>query len=129
MAQSSKIEFTFENDDGEEIGHEFPAKKEVCGRCLGEGKHTDPSIDGHGISQEEWANEWDEESRENYFSGVYDVTCSVCNGLRVVDVIDEGSFTAEDKVIYVRYQKCIYGMRLTIGPSVKRNVGLAADSS
>jgi RecJ-like exonuclease len=97
------IEFTFENDDGEETVHEFPSKKEVCHRCDGHGKHTNPAIDGNGITASEWADEWDEESRENYMSGVYDVTCETCNGLNVVDVIDESRFTEADKVAYEEY--------------------------
>jgi hypothetical protein len=66
---------------------ELPAHYEVCSRCRGEGKHVNPSIDGHGIGQEEF--DADPDFREAYFSGRYDVPCEVCGGLRVVVVEDD----------------------------------------
>lgn len=66
----------------------FPGKREVCPTCDGSGKHVDPSIDGHGISAEEWDRDWDDEEREGYFRGDYDVICEQCGGANVVDVID-----------------------------------------
>ncbi len=95
--------FTYCNDDGEEIEHTFPSKFSVCPKCEGNGTHVNPSVDGHGITAEEWEREWDEESRENYFNGVYDVTCYECKGLRVVNVIDEDRFSDKDKKIYKIY--------------------------
>ena len=61
----------------------LPSKYEVCTRCSGKGKHVNPNVDGHGITAEEWERDWDDESRENYFSGVYDVECYGCGGKRV----------------------------------------------
>lgn len=96
-----EIEVTYTDDNGDENVDSFPAKYEVCGRCDGEGKHVNPNIDGHGISAEEWENEWDEESRENYFNGVYDVICEKCNGKRVVLVpIDPEAMTQGQRIIY-----------------------------
>lgn len=69
----------------------LPAKREVCRRCNGEGKHVNPNIDGHGIDPQEFRD--DPEFEENYFSGLYDVTCQRCNGLRVVDVVDRERLT------------------------------------
>lgn len=66
--------------------YEVPSVREVCGCCDGEGTIVDPAIDGHGISAEEWDNEWDDESREAYFAGRYDVTCPECKGRNVVEV-------------------------------------------
>ena len=66
---------------------EFPAHYEVCSRCRGEGKHVNPSVDGHGIGQEEFDE--DPDFREAYFSGAYDVVCESCEGLRVVLVEDD----------------------------------------
>lgn len=68
---------------------EFPARTEVCSRCDGEGTHVNPSIDGNGITASEWAEEWDEDERDSYMRGVYDVTCEECEGRNVVTVIDE----------------------------------------
>lgn len=88
------IAFEYEDDNGDEQEGELPAKYEVCSRCSGEGSHVNPSIDGHGISAEEWDRDWDDESRddesrETYMNGGYDVTCETCKGLRVELVIDE----------------------------------------
>jgi hypothetical protein len=80
---------TLENEDGEEITAEAPVIFEVCGRCGGRGSHVNPSIDGHGITMEEWDQDWSEDEREGYLSGRYDVTCYECAGKRVVAVIDE----------------------------------------
>lgn len=97
-----RIEYV--NDNGEEIEAEIPCCKEVCPRCQGEGKHVNPAIDGHGITSEEWSD-WDDESRENYFSGVYDVTCEECQGLRVIDIPDVDRFSETDKVHWAHYEE------------------------
>lgn len=75
-----------ENDDGEEETFEIPARFDVCQTCGGFGKYVNPSIDAHGIGAEEWATEWDEEERERYMSGAYDIECASCEGRRVVPV-------------------------------------------
>jgi hypothetical protein len=55
----------------------------VCGTCGGKGRHVNPSIDAdHGITAEEFAD--DPDFAEDYFGGVYDVTCHECGGKRVV---------------------------------------------
>ena len=54
----------------------------VCPTCAGHGTHVNPSIDAHGIGREEFDE--DPYFEEAYFSGMYDVTCNQCNGLRVV---------------------------------------------
>ena len=88
MSREQKNTWTYEDDDGEEITIDLPGTYEVCHRCRGKGTHVNPSIDGHGISAEEWANEWDQEDRETYLSGGYDVTCEACGGLRVEWIVD-----------------------------------------
>ena len=62
---------------------------EVCGTCRGRGSHVNPSIDSHGITGDEWDNDWSYEDRENYMSGMYDVICYECNGKRIVPVPDK----------------------------------------
>ncbi len=79
---------------GDESSIRLPAHHEVCGRCAGTGTHCNPSIDGNGITSEEWAD-WSEEEQESYFSGAYDVTCEECGGKRVVLVPDVDAFTPE----------------------------------
>lgn len=68
----------------------LPAHYEICSRCKGEGTHTNPSIDGNGITSEEWNGpDWDDEEREMYMSGGYDVACEAgCSNGKVL-VVDE----------------------------------------
>lgn len=65
----------------------LPAKRVVCPRCDGSGKHVNEAIDGHGLTSEDFAE--DPDFAESYFSGVYDVTCETCNGNNVIDEVDE----------------------------------------
>lgn len=74
-----------EKHDIQEV--ELPAKWEVCSRCEGRGSHVNPNIDGNGISAEEF--EQDPEFRENYFNGLYDISCEECKGRTTVLVVDE----------------------------------------
>ncbi len=73
----------------DEVEIEVPFKWGVCSTCNGKGKHVNPAIDSHGISQEEWDRDWSDEDREAYFNGRYDVICSECGGKRVVPEPDE----------------------------------------
>jgi hypothetical protein len=58
----------------------------VCPTCDGKGSHVNPSIDCDGLTASDFE---DEEFKESYFSGVYDVVCAECNGNRVVpELID-----------------------------------------
>lgn len=77
---------TFDHEAGTQIEVELPAKFEVCSRCDGEGKHTNPAIDGNGISREQFDEDPDFE--EAYRSGRYDVQCERCAGKRVELVVD-----------------------------------------
>lgn len=78
-------------DDSEEI--EIPTKFEVCYTCRGKGSHVNPSVDGHGLTREDFDE--DPGFMEDYFAGVYDVTCHTCNGLRVVEEPDFDAMTPE----------------------------------
>jgi hypothetical protein len=71
-------------DDGADIV--LPAKFEVCETCGGHGTHVNPSIDAHGISADEFAE--DPDFAEDYFAGRYDVPCVECNGRNVALVVD-----------------------------------------
>ena len=55
----------------------------ICPTCNGRGTHTNPNIDCGGITASEWA-EWGPEEQDRYMSGGYDVTCSHCNGEKVI---------------------------------------------
>jgi len=76
-----KMLLVFEDDNENEIA--IPAIFEVCGLCDGKGSHVNPSIDSNGITAEEW-DDWDNEDRENYMNGGYDVPCYKCGGKRVI---------------------------------------------
>jgi hypothetical protein len=89
----AKITFTMLDEETAEIEVELPAKNEVCGRCGGDGKHTNPAIDGNGISREDF--DQDPDFEQAYFSGRYDVTCEECGGNRVVPVVDAASCRAQ----------------------------------
>ena len=80
------INITITNAFGVERVLTLPGKYEVCDRCRGKGTHVNPSIDEHGITQEEF--DQDPGFQEDYMSGVYDVQCYECKGERVVMVID-----------------------------------------
>ena len=89
-----QIEITTYNSSDDEIQTVVPSMVAVCERCNGEGRHTNPSIDGNGITGSEMADlcHDDPDFSENYFGGMYDVSCSECKGLRVVRVIDWDTF-------------------------------------
>ena len=73
---------SWEDDDGDEIETEFAIKFCVCQRCRGKGSHCNPSIDGNGLTREDFAE--DPDFAEDYFRGVYDLPCHECDGRRVV---------------------------------------------
>ena len=69
----------------EDIEHKVALKWITCPTCNGEGEHINPSIDAHGITQDEF--EEDPYFEHEYHSGVYVVTCYECDGhKKVVDV-------------------------------------------
>lgn len=68
-----------------EAEHPQQPKFEVCDRCRGHGTHTNPAIDGNGITASEMA-ELGPDFREDYMNGVYDIRCTRCNGQRVINV-------------------------------------------
>lgn len=77
-----------EEETGEEIEEEIEVSFSwvICPTCKGSGKHVNPSIDAHGISQEEF--DMDPTFAEDYANGFYDVTCYGCKGRRVIAMPD-----------------------------------------
>lgn len=73
-------------------GITVPAKYEVCYRCEGRGVHD--CWEG-GMTGEEM-EEQGPEFFEDYMNGVYSTKCTVCNGDRVVAVIDRDRCTPEE---------------------------------
>lgn len=105
----NKIQFTIENEDGEESVVDLPTKFTVCPRCEGHGTHLHPDIGGHAYTSEEFNESFDYEEREEYFrhGGRYDVACEECNGLRVVSVVNEEELqqTDDGKELLKEYNK------------------------
>lgn len=74
------------DDEGGEQLVEVPLKFDVCPLCDGRGSHVNPSIDAHGLSAEDFAE--DPDFADDYFRGAYDQPCNECGGQRVVPVPD-----------------------------------------
>ena len=79
-------------DTGKETSFSIPSRWEICDRCRGNGVHDNPAF-ANGISAEDFAE--DEDFRENYFAGHYDVRCEECNGTGKTLVPDETNLNAE----------------------------------
>jgi DnaJ-class molecular chaperone len=70
--------------DWEEANPNRRVKLEVCDRCEGHGEHTNPSIDGNGLTSMDIERLGGQEFLEEYMNGVYNVPCERCNGARVI---------------------------------------------
>lgn len=100
----SRAQLQFEDEAGERV--RIPARAVVCSRCDGTGTHVNPAVDGHGIGAEEWAHEWEDEEREAYLAGRYDVTCERCHGNRVELLPDVARCTwAQKRVLVLERQR------------------------
>ncbi len=91
----------YDDDENEEV-LELPCCYEICGTCRGAGKHVNPSIDSCGLSREDFD---DPDFTEDYFSGVYDVSCFQCGGKRVVPEVDREHLSEGQKAIFKRLQE------------------------
>lgn len=100
--------FELDQDEGEPIDCVLPISFGVCGTCEGKGRHVNPAIDSHGITASEWEEDYDDEARETYMSGGYDVQCSECAGQRVVPEIDESRADKKCLDAYRAWQKNEY---------------------
>lgn len=107
-SENDLLDFEFQEDEGEEEDQyngmvKIPAHFEVCPTCHGKGKHVNPGIDSHGITQSEM-DELGEDFREDYFAGHYDITCNECGGENVVLEPDENLNTQEKEVLEAYYR-------------------------
>ena len=104
--QKMVIRWETENDEGEPVTHEFPARFEVCPTCEGKGSHVNPSIDASGYypDEDEDFDAYDDgEEGSPYESGVYDVPCGTCHGKRVVLEIDRRASDPDMLAAYDRH--------------------------
>jgi len=99
MPQAMTISMTLRDRDFNEVTVEMPAHFEVCPRCEGTGTHVHEGVDGNGLSAQDFAE--DPDFKEQYFAGVYDVTCTECCGKRVVPVVDVQKCTYAQKRLLV----------------------------
>lgn len=105
-----KDRIILEDEDGLEV--EIPSRFDVCDRCRGKGVHDHPAF-SNGITADEWNGpDWDDDSRETYMSGGYDVTCEECGGLRVVLVADEERMTDEQRRLWEQHCEWEYQDRM-----------------
>ena len=56
----------------------------ICDCCEGSGSSDHPAF-SNGITSSEW-QEWDEDEREGYLRGRYDVPCAECGGSGKVQI-------------------------------------------
>jgi RecJ-like exonuclease len=96
------LQFETYDSDGEEVSMSIPGRYEVCDRCHGKGTHTNPAIDGNGITSDEMY-ELGDDFLGDYLSGVYDVVCEECKGQNVVMVPDEARCSKEQIDTYNKY--------------------------
>lgn len=92
--------YGYENDEEREIT--LSCVYVVCPRCQGRGTHTNPSIDGNGITQSEM-HELGYQFQEDYCNGMYDVSCYECKGKRVVPAPCEYTNSKEDLAAYEKH--------------------------
>lgn len=85
--------------DVEHPTYTLPFKWAVCGRCYGKGTHVNEAVDGDGFTMEEW-DEMGYEFQGEYMAGVYDVTCTSCNGRTTLKQPDEELFNADDNELF-----------------------------
>ena len=102
-----EISYYTEDDNGEEVevSLSLPAKWEICDYCCGHGSQDHPAF-SDGITESEWAEDWDYEDRKNYMNGNYSVSCSECGGSGKVIVVDESLLTKEEMVHYNNWCDC-----------------------
>jgi hypothetical protein len=95
--------FTLVDATGAELEVSLPAKFVVCHRCEGKGSHVNPSIDGNGLSREDF--DADPDFAEGYMRGDYDIACQTCKGRRVVSQVDRKQLTPLQKRQLARHEK------------------------
>jgi hypothetical protein len=97
--QAMVIRFEYEDNEGETVVGEFPARFEVCPTCEGRGTHVNPSIDASGYYADE-DEDYIPDDDEPAYPHAFEQTCGTCHGKRVVLEIDR---RAADPDMLARY--------------------------
>lgn len=80
-----------------------PFRYVVCELCNGRGTHVAASIDGNGLTSEDF--DQDDDFRDAYFNGDYDVPCCKCHGNKVTPEYDESRAKPDIKEKMLAYNK------------------------
>jgi len=103
------LTWTEEDEDGVEHQRAIPHKWEICHSCAGDGTIPDraisPTGDGSWTGSEfaEACHE-DEDFRDHYFGGMYDVACPDCSGSGKTKAIDWTALEQRDPALAKRYE-------------------------
>lgn len=91
-----------DDDDTEDARPEDLGKWMICPVCEGEGTTVNPNIDCNGLTHEDFAE--DPDFREDYLSGVYNISCQACGGSGKLREgrLKELEQNAEDRVMRAR---------------------------
>jgi RecJ-like exonuclease len=92
-----------EKQDGEILS--VPAKVAICSCCEGHGQVENPAF-SNGFTSSEW-NDLDDDFKEEYMSGRYDVQCQECKGTGRVLVPDVArlAFSHKRQLVIVRREQ------------------------
>jgi hypothetical protein len=88
----------------QEQDYKLHANWYICNRCEGDGTHSNPAIDGNGITQSEM-EELGDDFREDYMSGKYDIECKSCHGSGKTLEIDTDYFKSKYPLAYEAWLK------------------------
>jgi len=76
------------DEDLEEVNKRwYHIKWVICTMCQGRGQYINPSIDSHGLTSEDFDR--DPDFKDDYLSGLYNMTCELCGGRAVQPEFDE----------------------------------------
>jgi hypothetical protein len=102
--KSSTVTATvFTGEDGDEEEKQIKFQYQVCPICDGKGSHVNPSIDAHGLSSEDFAE--DPDFANDYMSGRFDQPCNLCHGNRVTPwPVEEDDVKAVQDLINGRFE-------------------------
>lgn len=92
------VPFDEDADWEDEVEFVLPGKYHVCPACEGKGTLMHPSLRGVAITEEDRDRDWSPDEWEQYISGGYDVTCTTCDGKRVVLVPDRAACKSPDDI-------------------------------